>query len=191
MLQEIRPAVAMLVVMTALTGIAYPLAVTGVAQAVLPHQANGSVIERDGKIIGSSLIGQAFAGPGYFHGRPSAAGAGYDAARSSGSNLGSTSRALIEAVRERAAAASAEAGGARVPIDFVTASGSGLDPDISPAAAMIQVERVATARHLPPERVRVLVREHVEPPLLGLLGRTRVNVLRLNLALDRITPTAR
>ena len=186
MLSQIRPAVMMLVVMTLLTGLAYPLAVTGIAQLIFPLQANGSLVRgADGHVIGSTLTGQTFASDRYFHGRPSAAGDGYDAANSSGSNLGPTNAKLIAAVRERVAALGATPE-APVPIDLVTASGSGLDPDISPAAAAFQVARVAQARNLDPAAVQALVRARTEPPTLRLLGAVRLNVLQLNLALDRL-----
>ena len=154
MLQELRPAFILMVMMTLLTGIAYPLAITGIAQAVFPDQANGSLVVGDGEVIGSSLIGQAFAGPAYFHPRPSYAGDGYAADSSGGSNLAPTSRELVEAVRERATALSAVGGTVPVPIDLVTASGSGLDPHISPQAALFQVARVAEARGLSEDSVR-------------------------------------
>ncbi len=186
MLAQLRPAIVILVVMIALTGFAYPLAVTGIAQAVFPAQANGSLIVLDGRVVGSALVAQGFGRDRYFWPRPSAAGAnGYDAASSGGSNLGPTSAALIAAVAERVTALDSDE---RVPVDLVTTSGSGLDPHISPEAASFQVERVAAARNLPPEAVAALVATHTEGPTFGLLGAPRVNVLRLNLALDTAAP---
>lgn len=183
MFAHLRPAIALLLMMTLLTGVAYPIAVAGVAQIAAPHLANGSLIEQGGAVIGSDLIGQSFAKPDYFHGRPSAAGEkGYDAAGSSGSNLGPTSEKLVAEVKQRAATL-----GVAPPADLVTASASGLDPHISPAAALAQVERVAAARGKPQAEIRGLVERHVESRTLGLLGQPRVNVLRLNLALDALT----
>jgi K+-transporting ATPase ATPase C chain len=167
-----------------LYGIAYPLAVTGIAGLLFPKQANGSLITRNGQLTGSSLIGQAFTGPGYFHSRPSAAGTGYDAGASGGSNLAPTSKALID--RTAASVATEAIPNQPVPIDLVTASASGLDPDITPAAALYQVARVAQQRHLPVSAVEDLVRKHTTQRQFGLLGEARVNVLELNLALDSL-----
>jgi len=188
MIGILRPAAVLLGVFTLVTGIAYPLAVTGVAQVAFPAQANGSLLERGGQVVGSALIGQNFDEARYFWGRPSATSPSpYDARASTGSNLGPSNPALIASVGDRVAALRAahpEHAAESVPVDLVTASGSGLDPHISPAAALFQVGRVARARGLSEERVRVLVESHVEGRSLGLLGEPRVNVLRLNLALD-------
>lgn len=189
MLQLIRPAVVMTVLFTLLCGIAYPLSMTGIGQAAFPAAANGSLITREGAVVGSSLIGQTFTEPKYFWSRPSVAGSGYDALSSSGSNLGPTSHKLKERVARSVAAIDATGIAGPLPGDAATASGSGLDPDISPAYARLQVERVAAARSLPVDQVSQLVEQHVEGPQLGFMGEERVNVLKLNLALDALATT--
>jgi K+-transporting ATPase ATPase C chain len=200
MLKEIRPAILILVLLTLITGLVYPLAMTAIAGVIFPKQAEGSLIEKDGKVIGSALIGQEFKDDKYFHGRPSATSAPdpadstktvpapYNAANSSGSNLGPTSKALNDRIKEDVDKLKAENASAPVPIDLVTASGSGLDPDISPEGALFQVPRVAKARNMPEDRVRQLVTENTQGRLLGLLGEPRVNVLALNLAVDAASP---
>jgi len=183
-LKQIYPAIAMTAVLTVLLGIIYPLAVTGLATVMFPSKAGGSLIEKNGKVIGSSLIGQPFTGPGYFHSRPSAAGNGYDGTASGGSNLGPTSQKLMDNVKSAAESLHEENPGSPIPIDMVTASASGLDPHITPAAAEFQVPRISKERGMKADQVRAIVREHTEGRQFGLLGEPRVNVLELNLALD-------
>jgi K+-transporting ATPase ATPase C chain len=191
MLRQLRPALVSVLVLTALFGIVFPLAITGLAQAIFPHQAGGSLVAVGGRVVGSELIGQGFAAPGYFHPRPSAAGSGYDAAASAGTNLGPTSQKLVSGIRDLAIAYRQENGlpeGTPLPADAVTRSGSGLDPHVSPANAALQVPRVARARGMSQAAVRALVAQNTEGRQFGLLGEPRVNVLRLNLALDRAAP---
>jgi potassium-transporting ATPase KdpC subunit len=198
MLQHVRPAVVLLVLFSALTGLVYPLAVTGIAQIAMPHQANGSLIEKDGSVVGSALIGQNFKTDRYFHPRPSATtdtdpndatktiDAPYNAANSTGSNLGPTSQKLVDRVKAGVEAWRAMAGPGPVPADAVTTSASGLDPDVSPQTALAQVASVAKARGIAEDRVRALVEGRIERPSFGLIGEPRVNILRLNLALDEL-----
>lgn len=191
MLTHLRPALTLLIAFTLLTGIAYPLAMTEAAQALFPREARGSLITRDGTVVGSALIGQSFAGETYFHPRPSAAGTGYDASASSGTNLGPTSAKLAERLKTDAEALRATGMAGPIPADAVTTSGSGLDPHISPAYALAQVPRVAVARKVEPALVRDLVNAHIEGPQFGVFGDPRVNVLALNLALDASAPAPR
>jgi potassium-transporting ATPase KdpC subunit len=197
MLKELRPALVLIVLFTVITGLIYPFVMTGIAQVAFPHQANGSLVVKGGNVIGSELMGQSFAGERYFHGRPSATvtpdpadstktvDAPYNAANTAGSNLGPTSKALVERITKDVEERKSQNPNARVPTDLVTASGSGLDPHISPAAALFQVPRVAKARNMPEDRLRALVNERVEGRVLGIFGEPRVNVLALNMALDR------
>src|SRR5215471_18092462 len=199
MLRQVRPAILMIIVMTVITGLIYPLGITGIAQLVFPHQANGSLIEKAGAVIGSELIGQNFADDKYFHGRPSATTdtdpndatktvpAPYNAQNSGGSNLGPTSKSLIDRIKEDADKLKAENGKA-IPVDLVTTSASGLDPNITPAAAAFQIPRVAKARNMAESTLADLVAQYTQGRTLGVLGEPRVNVLNLNLALDRASP---
>ena len=186
MKKNITISVLMTIVTTVLLVLIYPLAMTAVSQLLFRDKANGQLIVRDGTVIGSRIIGQPFTGAGYFHSRPSAAGSGYDAANSGGTNLGPTNQKLIDRVRQNSASLQQENPNAPVPIDLVTTSASGLDPDVTPAAAYFQVPRVARERHLNEEQVELLVQAHIEPRQFGILGESRVNVLELNLALDRL-----
>ena len=198
MLREVRPAILMIVVMTVITGLVYPLGMTGIAKLVFPHQAMGSLVVKDGKVIGSELIGQSFSSGKYFHGRPSATTepdpkdptktvpVPYAADNSAASNLAPTAQPLIDRVKQDAGRLAAENPKAPVPVDLVTTSASGLDPDITPAGALFQVPRIAMARNLPEERLRQLVEDNIEGRILGILGEPHVNVLKLNLALDAL-----
>ena len=205
--QQIRPAILMIVVLTVITGVIYPFAMTGLGQVLFPHQANGSLVEKDGKVIGSSLIGQNFTSAKYFHGRPSAitgtqpdpkdasktisVPTPYDATNSSASNLGPTAQPLLDRVKGDAATLQAENPGAKIPVDLITSSASGLDPDITPAAALFQVPAVAKARGMSEDQVKGLVDQHTEGRLFGIIGEPHVNVLALNMALDELHPVGK
>jgi potassium-transporting ATPase KdpC subunit len=188
---NLRTAVLITLATTVIFGLFYPLAVTAVAQLLFPHQANGSLITKNNQIVGSELIGQTFSGPGYFHSRPSAAGTGYDAANSSGSNLAPTNHQLLDRIKSDAAKLHAENPTAPIPVDLVTASGSGLDPEISPAAAEFQIARIARERNIPESQVRQLITKHTLARQFGFLGEPRVRVLELNLDLDATHPLSR
>lgn len=190
-MSHLRPALVLLALFTLLFGVAYPYAITAFAQAAFPYQANGSLIERNGRVVGSALIGQGFTRPEYFWSRPSAAGEGYNASASSGSNFGPTSRALVDRVRGDVTRLRSAGVEGPIPVDLATASGSGLDPHISPAAARVQIARVAAARGIAERDVEALVQRYTEGPFLGFLGEAGVNVLRLNLALDETKPVTR
>ena len=188
MLSEMRPAIVLLVLMTLLTGIAYPLTMTGLGQTLFPRQANASLLTRNDGIVGSEFVGQTFTRPGYFHGRPSAAG--YDAASSGATNLGPTNHQLVETISGRVREIMAETGASKVPVDLVTSSGSGLDPDISPESAYLQIDRVGAARNIPADELRAMIDRYTDEPLIGIFGAPAVNVLKLNLALDERTQAA-
>jgi potassium-transporting ATPase KdpC subunit len=185
---NLRTAVLITLATTVIFGLLYPLAVTAIAQMFFPHQANGSLIEKNNQIVGSELIGQSFVGPGYFHSRPSSAGSGYDAANSSGSNLAPTNHQLIDRIKSDAAKLHSENPSSPIPIDLLTSSGSGLDPEISPAAAEFQIPRIASERHISESEVRQLIAKHTLARQFGFLGEPRVRVLELNLDLDETHP---